>query len=403
MNLKFKPRQWWEQGLQAWQSWFQVDPEKLQEILGKIRAELPTTEVILMGKPQAGKSSIARALTGADSSIIGPGFRPHTRHTQQYAFPTEELPLLIFTDTVGLGETPSETKSIYQDLETQLATGQHAKILLLTVKITDFATNTLHSIARELRQKFPHIPCLLVITCLHEVYPNEQANHPPYPPQFPSLQEAAQTLKTQFADITTNAILVDFTLEEDQFEPLFYGLSELGEILERLLPQAEAGIIHQLLDEKEITEQLGSIYRTVGRRSIVPFAIMAATLAIVPLPFATMPVLIAIQTAMVILIGRLYGQTLSPSQAGGILTTIGGGFLARLIGQQLIKFIPGLGNIISASWSFAYTWALGEGACVYFGDLMGGKKPDPARIHQAMQDSFAKNTALFKHKLIDRK
>lgn len=403
MKLKFKPRQWLDQGSQAWQSWFQVDPDKLKEILAQIRAELPTTEVILMGKPQAGKSSITRALTGADLSIVGSGFRPHTRHTQQYAFPTDDLPLLIFTDTVGLGETASDTDSIYQELETQLAEGKNAQIIVLTVKITDFATDSLHHLARQLRQKFPHIPCLLVITCLHEIYPADQANHPPYPPDFPTLQAVAQALQAQFADITTHAVWVDFTLEDDGFEPLFYGLGELGTALEQLLPEAEAGIIHQLLDEKEVSAQLGSVYRNVGRRSILPFAIMAATLAIVPLPFATMPVLIAIQTTMVILIGRLYGQTLSSAQAGGILTTIGGGFLARLVGQQLIKFIPVLGNVISASWSFAYTWALGEGACVYFGDLMGGKKPNPDRIRQAMQDSFQEHSRKFQAQLLSQR
>ncbi|HEY9824003.1 MAG TPA: hypothetical protein V6D19_01035, partial [Stenomitos sp.] len=46
------------------------------------------------------------------------------------------------------------------------------------------------------------------------------------------------------------------------------------------------------------------------------------------------------------------------------------------------------GAAIAASWAAAYTWALGEGACVYFGDLMGGKNPDPQRIRQAMQEGF---------------
>jgi len=116
--------------------------------------------------------------------------------------------------------------------------------------------------------------------------------------------------------------------------------------------------------------------------------VMAGTLSAVPFPFATMPVLVAVQVVMVILLGQLYGQTLSPSQAGGILTTIGGGFVARLIGQQLIKFVPGVGSVLAASWAAAYTWALGEAACVYFGDLMGGKTPDLERIQQVLQDTL---------------
>ena len=58
------------------------------------------------------------------------------------------------------------------------------------------------------------------------------------------------------------------------------------------------------------------------------------------------------------------------------------------MGRELIKFIPGLGSALAASWAAAYTWALGEGACVYFGDLMGGKTPDPEKIQVAMNEAF---------------
>lgn len=100
---------------------------------------------------------------------------------------------------------------------------------------------------------------------------------------------------------------------------------------------------------------------------------MAGTVAAVPLPFATMPVLTALEVTMVGVLGQLYGQKISASQAGGILSAIAGGFLAQAIGRELIKFVPGFGSVVAASWAGAYTWALGEGACVYFGDLMGAK------------------------------
>jgi uncharacterized protein (DUF697 family) len=103
-----------------------------------------------------------------------------------------------------------------------------------------------------------------------------------------------------------------------------------------------------------------------------------------------------LQVSMVTLLGKLYGQTLTPSQAGGVVSAIAGGFLAQAIGRELIKFLPGFGSVIAASWAAAYTWALGEGACVYFGDLMGGKKPDPKRIQAAMQNAFATAKERFK-------
>jgi uncharacterized protein (DUF697 family) len=91
---------------------------------------------------------------------------------------------------------------------------------------------------------------------------------------------------------------------------------------------------------------------------------------------------------MVTILGKLYGQILTPSQAGGIVSAIAGGFLAQAIGRELTKFLPGVGSVIAASWAAAYTWSLGEASCVYFGDLMGGKKPDPQQIQSVMQEAF---------------
>ncbi|MBD2209734.1 50S ribosome-binding GTPase [Nostoc linckia FACHB-104] len=377
--------------------WFSVSETQIAEILETVRAELPTTEALLIGKPQAGKSSIVRGLTGVSAEIVGQGFRPHTQHTERYAYPSDDLPLLIFTDTVGLGDVKQDTQAIIRELIGDLEqSSRSARVLILTVKINDFATDTLRQIAQDLRQQYPDIPCLLVVTCLHEVYPPEIADHPDYPPNYEEIHRAFDAIQEDFAKVCDRSILIDFTLEEDGYNPVFYGLEALRDNLAELLPEAEAKAIYQLLDREEAGKQLGNLYRDTGRRYILPFAIMAATLAAVPLPFATMPVLTALQVSMVTALGNLYGQTLTPSQAGGVVSAIAGGFLAQAIARELIKFIPGFGSVIAASWAAAYTWSLGETACVYFGDLMGGKKPDPKKIQSVMQEAFKAAQERFK-------
>jgi uncharacterized protein (DUF697 family)/predicted GTPase len=376
--------------------WFSVSDAKIAEILEKVRNELPTTEVLLIGKPQAGKSSIVRGITGTSAEIIGQGYRPHTQHTERYAYPANDLPLLVFTDTVGLGDVNQETNSIIQELITDLEQEtRRARILIITVKINDFATDTLRKITQELRQKYPEIPCLLAVTCCHEIYPGNVENHPSYPPDFAELNRAFDGIKLAFAGLYDQFVLVDFTLEEDGYEPIFYGLETLRDRLADLLPTAEAKAINQLLDDTT-TQQIGNLYRDVGRRYMLAFSIMAASTAAVPLPLATMPVLTALQVSMVGILGKLYGQTLTRSQAGGIVSTIAGGFLARAIARELVKFIPGLGSVIASYWAAAYTWSLGETACVYFGDLMGGKKPDSQKIQAVMQEAFKDAQERFK-------
>lgn len=409
-----------------------VSDEKLAEILERVRAELPTTEALLIGKPQAGKSSIVRGLTGVSDDIVGQGFRPHTQHTERYAYPSEELPLLIFTDTVGLGDIGQDTDSLVAELSAELASGLKtgletapeaqpktdtkpntetatstakairtadsdtasptrpaARILVLTVKITDFAVDQLRLIIQQLRQQHPNVPCLLAVTCLHEIYPPDCDNHPSYPPEQADLRRAFDALKTSFEGCFDQAVLIDFTLEEDGFDPVFYGQAALSDALAALLPEAEASAIYQLInDQATVSDELGNLYRDVGRRYISAFSVIAATLAAVPLPFATMPVLTALQVSMVGVLGQLYGQKLTSSQAGGVVSAIAGGFFAQAIGRELIKFVPGFGSVIAASWAAGYTWALGEGACAYFGDLMGGKTPDPERIQRVMKTAF---------------
>jgi uncharacterized protein (DUF697 family)/predicted GTPase len=396
----FKPLQ---RSINTVTSWFRVDETEVAKILEKVRAELPTTEVLLIGKPQTGKSSIIRGLTGVSPAIVGQGFRPHTAHTQRYNYPTGDLPLLIFTDTVGLGEGSGETAALIQELrgelESQVKVDKQstARVLIVTVKINDFATDSLQQIVAQVRKLHPEVPCLLAVTCLHEAYPSEITDHPTYPPEYADLNRAFTVLQNQLGRLCDRAVLIDFTLEEDGYTPIFYGLETFVEVLAELLPEAEASLLHQLLNQLEAGSQIGNLYREAGRRYILPFSLMAGTLAAVPLPFATMPVLTALQVTLVSLLGQLYGQVLTPSQAGGVASAIAGGFLAQAIGRELVKFIPGFGSIFAASWAAAYTWALGEGACVYFGDLMGGKKPDPQQIKSVMNQAFQTAQERFKH------
>ena len=77
---------------------------QLQASLERLRQRTPVPVFWLFGKTQSGKTYVVRFLTGADDAEIGQGFKPCTRYSRQYQFPTADAPLLTFLDTRGLDE-----------------------------------------------------------------------------------------------------------------------------------------------------------------------------------------------------------------------------------------------------------------------------------------------------------
>ena len=56
-----------------------IDDEVLKAALSRMRQGMPAPVIWLFGKVQSGKTSIIRALTGAERAQIGGGFKPCTR------------------------------------------------------------------------------------------------------------------------------------------------------------------------------------------------------------------------------------------------------------------------------------------------------------------------------------
>ena len=84
------------------------------------------------------------------------------------------------------------------------------------------------------------------------------------------------------------------------------------------------------------------------------------------LPGADMPVLTALQTAMIIAIGHEHGCEMTKASAKSILLTLPAGYGGRALSQFLVGYIPGYGNTINASTAMAITETIGWAADAYF-------------------------------------
>src|SRR5207253_9549751 len=147
---------------------------KLHEKLEEFRRKTPVPVFWLYGKTQSGKTSIIKYLTGADEAEIGQGFKPCTRYSRQYEFPTPEAPLLTFLDTRGVDEPGYDPREDLARFDAQ------AHVIVITAKVMDHALENLLEHFRPIRDSRKSRPVILVLTCLHEAYPQQQ--HPqPYP------------------------------------------------------------------------------------------------------------------------------------------------------------------------------------------------------------------------------
>jgi len=84
------------------------------------------------------------------------------------------------------------------------------------------------------------------------------------------------------------------------------------------------------------------------------------------LPGSDMPVLMALQTAMIVAIGHEHGCEITKTHAKSLLLTLPAGYGGRAISQFLIGWIPGFGNAINASTAATITEAIGWAADSYF-------------------------------------
>src|SRR5262245_57765879 len=143
---------------------------RLQAKLEELRKQTPVPVFWLYGKTQSGKTSLIKFFTGAEEAEIGHGFRPCTRFSREHQFPTPQAHLTTFVDARGGGEPgydPAEDLAKFDDA---------AHVVIVTVKALDHALENLLDHLRPIRKARPERPVLLLLTCLHEAYPQQQ--HP---------------------------------------------------------------------------------------------------------------------------------------------------------------------------------------------------------------------------------
>ena len=198
----------------AWFGWKGLSDEQFAQERAALLAKTPVPVMWLFGKTGSGKTSIVRYLTGATTAVIGNGFRPQTKTSVQYDFPSITEPIVRFLDTRGLGEAG------YDPDEDIAAFDAQAHVVIVVVRVMDHALEEIVESLRRIRAARSGLPVVLALTCLHEAYPMEQ--HPVSDPfQSGAATESATDRTLDFSQLGLNPVLARSLLEQQrQFEGL---------------------------------------------------------------------------------------------------------------------------------------------------------------------------------------
>lgn len=336
----------------------------------------------LFGKTGSGKSSIVRWLTRNPTAEIGSGFQPQTKTSSEYVFPSAEEPVLRFLDTRGLGEAH------YDPTEDLAAFNERAHLVIVTVRLMDQALAEIVEGLRTIRAAQPSRPVLLVLTCLHEAYPGQPhpavdpwASDPPnWPAELPHLARAWQQQLERFAGLVDRVIAIDFTPPDDGFVPADLGGGRLEVALQQSLPLA---LRQTLIQWREASKALRESLERETLPYILGYATLAASAAAVPVPWVDIPVVLGLQSHLILKLAGLYGQPQSAALLTKVAGAIGSQLLLRLAARSTLKLIPVAGEVANAAMAFVYTYSLGLACQWYFGQLQQGHIPDQAALNDA--------------------
>lgn len=370
------------------------DPELDEAVREQTLAQAPV--IWLLGKVQAGKTSIIRAMTGAASAEIGNGFRPCTRHSMSFDFPVE-APLVRFIDTRGLGEVGNDPTAELALLEDT----SHA--IVAVARAMDPGQEAVLDVLRAVRQRDPDRPVLLVQTRLHDGYP-DGADHPGTEElatgtAFEDLRRAMRAQEQRFAALPGNglfrSVAVDLTPVEEGYSNPEHGLADLLDALDEVSASGQGHLLRNLARH-------GSDSRLArARPHLLGYATSAGVCDLVPV--ASLVTVPAVQAKLLHSLAGLYGQhwdrktliAFLASLGSGAALGIGAGFAARQFGKLIPVYGQTAGAAAAGLASAAVTYALGRAACEYL-ELARRGRSDPEAVAATWRGALKEAHAMFR-------
>jgi small GTP-binding protein len=327
-----------------------ISEESIKNIFEQVRNRFKSTpKVAIAGFGKAGKASLFTTIYGDQAANVSRRTEESTKTTYRGKFGVE------FTDSPGVGTAAFSFEKV-KDL-----------------KVFDRQDLVIHLLngAETMTEEDEH---------LHELIEQSSAKRLTVVNKVDLLNERE---KVRYTETVTEKFGL---LPKDVF---FISVTEGTGIAQLVQRIAEA-----LPDEKRDTfiarQQADMGIKEKRIRSIVySKSLICAATGAIPVPIADILIMTPIQVSMVVNIGFLHGIDMFQvkERIPEFITTLGAGVGLREGARQVLKLIPGYGQVVSASIAFAGTVALGEAANVWFKNNM---KVDVSELQSVFKQAVDK-------------
>ncbi|MEV5116381.1 GTPase [Peribacillus frigoritolerans] len=338
--------------------------------------------IALVGRRGSGKSSLINAMFGQERQYVS-SVKSGTGKGKWLWYPSDAEPKIRLLDSRGLGESEAPTEEFEEDTPLdeliKAVTEEQPDVFLFLIKAKEADSrieedlqelNKLRKIVKE--NHHYDVPVICVVTQVDELDPPHYKQVPfdANPKKKKNIDEAIALMSKRFKEseipllnIIPTCSYIDFDESGNIEYDMRWNIDLLSDYLIEALP-SEA----KLKTAKAMQSQF--VKKKFARTIVGTFTAIAGLIGAEPIPFADFPILTGIQGLMIVVIGFIADKEINMKTASEFIAAlginVGIGLLVREGVRAAVRFIPGVGLVVSGAVAGAVTYGIGQAAIAYF-------------------------------------